>query len=781
MNMFLSQVFNILTSETGSLTYHLVLAFSIAAALQIALIHSRARSETYARRAALGLGLLLLFRLTLFAASGLAWQGLLDPAVLLPPLDRAVTVISLLVIAWMWAFPAPRRMVDTAALLLGLLTLTLIALGLVWWSEQGQGQPFVGSMLEFSAETLAWVFLGLGALVLLLRRPSGWGVGLAMLTLLALGHAAHQLLPPTDRDYSGAIRLAQLAGYPLLLALSQRVLMAVPVPELAAAGADAKISAPDKKIGPIFLDLLSETDSSKICPSLSASIAYLMRADLCLLVSLYEGQNTMNIECAYNLISEAHLAGGVVDVRHTPFLVNALRRSKPVRMPASSTSPDQFGLARALDLPDGGNMLAAPLPMSDPDPVLAVVLLSPYSQRSWSTEDQDELQDVLAIMAQFLQRNMKLNALQVENELMGQKLEAAAQEAAQAGQEKDGILDQLARVRQTSEVELSNLERQEALSAEQEEVRLTLQQLRAENEYLRAMLTEWDDAHLKDVRAESMFTSGELRMALEEIASLRAALAEAEQRLAQPAAPSAMEGPEREAIMNLAHELRQPMSSLLGYTNVLLKEIDDPQPEQRKLIDRIRVAVERMNRIIDDLIQTSAAEDEHSLQAGERVDLNAVIDQVIAQAGEQLRQKQIALRVDLPDSLPPLTADRTVLQRVLLGLVRNAGEATPLMGEILLRGRVEGMEGEQRYILLQVADAGEGISSGDLAHIFSPIYRTENPVISGLGETSGDLAETKNLVENLGGRIWVDSRPGQGSTFSLVLPVSMNHNGALGR
>jgi signal transduction histidine kinase len=98
--------------------------------------------------------------------------------------------------------------------------------------------------------------------------------------------------------------------------------------------------------------------------------------------------------------------------------------------------------------------------------------------------------------------------------------------------------------------------------------------------------------------------------------------------------------------------------------------------------------------------------------------------------------------------------------------------ATPNDGDIALSVRIETQEHEPGYALLQIADSGEGIPPEDLPRVFSRLYRSDNPGIQGVGDNGVGLTIVKTLVEAHGGRIWVDSDPGNGATYSVLLPLN---------
>src|SRR5215210_9019612 len=134
MGAFLNQIFSLLTQPLGSLIYHLILVFSIAGALQSAFVHWRSSEFPQARRTMFGLGVLLVAQIALFLVSGIGIQGLINLPLFLPPLDRAVTVFSLVWLIWLWAFPEPSRPADAGTWLLSLLVAAALGLSLVAYS-----------------------------------------------------------------------------------------------------------------------------------------------------------------------------------------------------------------------------------------------------------------------------------------------------------------------------------------------------------------------------------------------------------------------------------------------------------------------------------------------------------------------------------------------------------------------------------------------------------------------------------------------------------------------
>src|SRR6185503_8827403 len=184
----LNEIFSLLTQDEGSLIYHLMLVFSIAGALQSSFVHWRSSEFPQARRTMFGLGMLLIAQIGLFLVSGLGIQGLINLPVFLPPLDRAVTLFSLVWLIWLWAFPEPSRPADAGTWLLSLLVLAALGLSLVANSSQNPITPYNLTPADTYWQLASIGFSLLGLILLALRRPNGWGYGIAVFLLSLAGH-----------------------------------------------------------------------------------------------------------------------------------------------------------------------------------------------------------------------------------------------------------------------------------------------------------------------------------------------------------------------------------------------------------------------------------------------------------------------------------------------------------------------------------------------------------------------------------------------------------------
>ncbi len=735
----------ILTSPAGSLTYHLILAFSIVWALQSSLNIWRVERYPSARRMAIGLGLLLASRVILFAAGVLVGTGqLLDP-VLLPSLDRAIGAIDMILIVWLWAFPEPKRLADAASILLGLLVVTLLALSLTWANAQFNNQPFNETPLNTLWAAFSLVVCVTGIFLLLVRKPPSWEFGLAMLVILGLGQFTQLLWPLPGEAYAGGVRIAQLAAYPILLALPQRYYHgSIP--------GDARRIRPRPAAAGTSLDLLNQwfeienaANADAILAALPKFLCQLFQSDAAAVFLPGEASQAQLI--IHQRTSDLPDKEVVILEVQAPILWNALHRLRPLRLHASSSSADLESLTEALGM-ENGNLLAVPVVTKRRVLRAAILLFTVDPSQAWSNEDQQEAVDFARGLALALIRVDSAQALDAP-------LPESDSQAAQAGTgaaDESGLAASAATLT-TSGVLLAHLQR------ENETLREELAQLQAG-----APPEQYDQLEQ------------ELRMTLVEMARLQQQLSDADHKALEALRVSSEESEHLEVLFSVVQELRQPMSSIMGYTDLLLGEsVGILGALQRKFLERIKASTERMGALLDDLVQLTAIENKQLDLRPVEVDLNTVIDEAISHTSARMIEKNIALRVDIPEDLPHIKADQDALQQVVIHLLQNAGAASPVDGEIVLSIQDAQDElHEEHYVLLQVADSGGGIPTEEMPRVFSRLYRADNPLIQGVGDTGVGLSVAKNLVEALNGRIWVDSEMGTGSTFSVLLPISTN-------
>lgn len=769
MDATLNRIFNVLIEPEGSLIYHLILVFSIAGAFQAALVHWRTSEFPQTRRMMFGLGLMLVAKFALFILSGLGFQGALNLPVILPPLDRALTLFSLLWMLWLWNFPEPSRAADAVIGFLSILIFVGLALSLVEYAQEPNFPPFNSTMNDGLWQLASIAVAVFGLFLLILRRPNGWGYGLAVFTLAFAGHLLHMIFGRMDGNFPGAVRLAYLAAYPMLMTLPQRF----PAP-VTGSLTSIKQHAPvderrrystDPKTFHALLGLAGESSADKLSEAITRAIAQTMLADLSYLIYLTDNKNQIQIASGYDLIREETLEGGSLNKNTIPMLTNSLQRGRALRLPSSSTSADIKGLSDLLGLSSPGHILSVPIVSPEKDSLGGVLLLSPYSNRLWNAEDQAFLSNIAVSLVPIIQRGQKMTSLEQKGEQTRQALDLAQERISDLERQNQDLLKQIDAVRSDAQEGLSQAENLAEMTRMQQDAQKAIERLKKENDDLRGG---------KVKAGSSGQIESELRMTLEEVARLQNQLANANMRMVEleKGTASARSNEQAEVAASISQELRQPMSSIVGYTDLLLGEsVGILGALQRKFVERIRSSTERIGSLVEDLIQVTTLETGLNELKPEAVDLNLIIDNAMSYTSSQIREKNISLHLDLPKNMAPIHADREALQQILIHLLQNAGAASPVEGTVHLRVQTRSEKGND-YVLIQVADSGGGIPAEDVGRVFTRLFRADNVLIQGIGDTGVGLSIAKTLTEAQKGRIWVETEAGVGSTFSVLLPIA---------
>ncbi len=235
-----------------------------------------------------------------------------------------------------------------------------------------------------------------------------------------------------------------------------------------------------------------------------------------------------------------------------------------------------------------------------------------------------------------------------------------------------------------------------------------------------------------------------------------------------------------EFIASLAQELRTPMTSIIGYVDLLLGEsVGMIGDMQRKFLQRVKANIERMDSLLNDLIGIAAI-DAGQLEINPTpVDMAEIIEDAIISAKSQFQEKEIQLQLDLPAQMPVVEADSTAMQQVLLNLLSNAAKSTPVGGLIKVSAVVTNSHltsanatEEEKWLRIAVTDSGGGIAEKDMDRVFDRFYKADRPLIQGLGETGVGLSIVKHLVEAHGGEVWFETEMGRGTTFYFALLVA---------
>lgn len=217
----------------------------------------------------------------------------------------------------------------------------------------------------------------------------------------------------------------------------------------------------------------------------------------------------------------------------------------------------------------------------------------------------------------------------------------------------------------------------------------------------------------------------------------------------------------------LAHEIKNPLGGIKGAAQLLEQEL----PEGSELREYTRVMIKevsRVNRIVEELLELASP---RKLELG-RVNLHKILGDILTLQKRTATGKDITFRQQFDPSIPPILADEALLTQLFLNLIKNAGEAVETSGTVHVTSRVvsdysmsQNWERRSRMVAIEVIDDGPGMEKEQLEQIFTPFFTTKTKG-TGLG-----LAICQKIVSEHRGMIKVDSEPGHGTTFTVMLPL----------
>ncbi|HBV95991.1 MAG: hypothetical protein JL50_05080 [Peptococcaceae bacterium BICA1-7] len=221
----------------------------------------------------------------------------------------------------------------------------------------------------------------------------------------------------------------------------------------------------------------------------------------------------------------------------------------------------------------------------------------------------------------------------------------------------------------------------------------------------------------------------------------------------------------KDFVAGISHELRTPLTIIQGYAEALKDNVAESEEDRRDCIDGIVEEAGRLKRLVFDLLDLRRMESGQENIELSVFDIAPVLIKAAEKMGVFIEQKEIALDLDIPENIPPVLANPDRLQQILFNLLENAVRYTPTGGSIRMNTVV--LNG---FVKISVIDSGPGIPEDEREFIWEKFYKADKSRTRREGGGTGlGLAIVKRLAENMGGRIYVESTPGKGTTFSFTL------------
>jgi signal transduction histidine kinase len=261
------------------------------------------------------------------------------------------------------------------------------------------------------------------------------------------------------------------------------------------------------------------------------------------------------------------------------------------------------------------------------------------------------------------------------------------------------------------------------------------------------------------LRSATIRAERELHDRLVELQRLYADLAIAHQELLS------LDEAKTNFLANVSHELRTPLTSIRAFSEMLLSYNNDKSVE-REFLGIITSESERLTRLVNDVLDVTKIESGQMDWREDRIDLALLIDQCMRTFAPLFDHAKLDFRLAVPPSLPPITGDPDRLQQVIHNLLNNAMKFTS-DGTVSLRVSVKG-----NWIHIAVSDTGVGIAASNQQRVFDKFQQVGDTLTGKPRGTGLGLTICRDIVAYHGGQLLLDSQPGLGSTFTMVLPIA---------
>ncbi len=229
-----------------------------------------------------------------------------------------------------------------------------------------------------------------------------------------------------------------------------------------------------------------------------------------------------------------------------------------------------------------------------------------------------------------------------------------------------------------------------------------------------------------------------------------------------------LENVRKDFVANVSHELRTPLSVIKGYVETLVDAHDTmPIADRDRFLKTIQRHADRLNSLLEDLLVLSRLESVQPGLARERVDAGQLLADTLADFRARPAAEGHHLSLEIDPALPAVFADPLKLGQVMENLVSNAVKYTPQGSRIVLAARTDRVD----TVEFSVRDDGPGIPAEDLPHVFERFYRVDKGRSREKGGTGLGLSIVKHIVQLHGGRVWAESRVGEGTCFFFTLPT----------
>lgn len=768
-------LYNLLTTGPGTFVYHLLILLALEGAAGIALTEYRHTRNPDQRRFLIAFSLLVLLRLPLLIFGP-------QQHAILAPLLYALEVVSLTFMAWAFLTPFAGTRAGWVFLVVSLLAAAgLTLLFFPFWYQMLQAVPFM-EYAVFWQQTVwdAWAFLlsfGTGIYLLFQVRRNGSSLASVAFLILALGNLFIML------DQPGLGRIVNLLGYPLVSVVVYRSALQ----DLWAYRQELQTLSERsvRQMQELFSLLeigraLGESlDLEQTLKQVAENIASALDADrVAILLREPSGEEAqseperMRVRVLYApLLGHLEPPDEEVPLADHPILAHAVGRRRGMALNPRESPVHLMPFYHLLGVPRSGPTILQPLVYREQVVgVLAVInehTQVPFEARHVRLCESIAAQIAAAVENIRLYRRLEQKVEDLNRALQEQEKEASLREAIlESAAEGIIVTDREGRaIRMNAAAEkILGVSRDRLLGRSVQAI-LTQAMLPDLDEM--ASLTSPLDALFELEGKQVAVSAAPVRLSSGETVGFVALMRDVTREVQAESA-------KREFIATVSHELRTPLTAILGYSEALYGGmVGSLTPTQSTFIRIIHENARRLVAIANNLIAMAETEQGRLRLNYMPTDLALIAAEVVESFIPRMKERQLEWRLEVDEELPLVEVDPVRIRQVLTNLVSNAVKFTYPGGRITVGvATVPEPGGESpQFCRIWVQDTGIGIPLEEQSRIWERFYRSEDPLRAEAGGLGLGLSIVRTLVEAHGGRVWLESAPGKGSTFTILLPL----------
>lgn len=779
-----SQLVRTFSTWPGDWVYHLIVLFSIAAMAGLA----RLRASGFHSRLLLTAIALAVGRGLLIVGAFITRQAGLMSTAVLPLLERCVDVAGL---GWLvWAFIPPFGQWRWGGYILGAVNTAPAMVMCALFAPQWHASSTLGLAFNGSVHDIFWTVWGAILATLALAGggaslPAGTrrtsepappvGYALAAFAFILGGYLLHLAWPDVQLSTSGWTRLAFLVAFPLFGVCSFQATLMGAIARETWPQAEPSVNRAVWEALCLVTESADADSRTRALQQVATAIAQAMGVKAVAIGAPGDSPDVVEL-VAIHCSGRTQAAGGAFQLDARPALKRAITRRQGIPL----TSPDEAVALAGLV----GDISAGPIwvePLVHLRQTLGVlIVIKDRNKPDWSPAEIQTIHAHAVELSRALSTSIRLESALDQAQTLSNKLSDIERRLAQSKAESEAQVGALRAEFERATIELGAARQQITQYRKQIDDLAALVQLqdtivqRAQSHEASpegwVPIQRFSDLMLERNELENRATRWQLEAA--RLVALQAPLEEqlkkAQQQIAalQEQLEAAARLPGSVAFIQrlkerqgLIADVAQELDALAGSIEQTLRE---PCPEA---LHRAQTIIAQWREMLAGLPIISRIE---PLLEQDTVNLAEIVQQAVLAASTRLDRRGVTYKLDVAADLPPIRADRISLYRAVSLLLANAALCSRPNSEIVVL--VRRIPGAPDYVQLSVRDSSEGIAVQDRPRLFSYSRRLESP-IEGLGDTGAGLFTARIIVEAHGGRIWLDSEMGVGSTWTILLPT----------